>query len=1302
MLPGSVIDGRFEVEALAGAGGMGTVYRARDRASGATVALKLLREADAQAAARFAHEARVLSGLEHPHIVRYVTHGTTPPGEPFLVMEWLAGETLSERLSRGALRLEEGLALARAVAEALGTAHARGIVHRDIKPSNLFLVEGSIEHVKVLDFGIARQHATATRLTQTGSVLGTPGYMAPEQARGDLALLDARADVFSLGCVLFECLTGLPAFCGQHAMALLAKLLMEEPPRARELRPELPAALDDLVARMLAKEPAARPADGAAAARLLAEIGEATGGTASTEPSRSPITGDETRLLSVVAIQPLRERPSPLQETVPLNAVSLDALAQVRRVAEPLGARVEQLCDGTVVATVTGAGSATDVASLAARCALRIRAVLPAGAWSVALATGRGEDTGRVPLGEVLERAASLLEGRAPAGGAHEPEERRGGVQIDAVTQALLDVRFEVLEQQGARWLQAEREVGAGARKLLGRPSPYVGRDRELHGLLQIVEGSFEDRQAAAALVTAAAGMGKSRLRHELLEALKRRYPAMDLGVSRGDSIGAGSAFAMLAGALRSALGIAAGEAAPVRREKLERAVGRLLAGADPPRVAAFLGELIGAPFPDDDRPLLRAARQSPPLMADRIEQAYLDYARAVTDAQPMLVVLEDLHWGDAPSVRLFDRALRELSERPFVVIAFARPEVHDLFPRLWMERGRSEAQLRPLSARAAERLVRSALGEAVDAETVAAVVAQGGGNAFYLEELIRAIAEGRAGALPETVLGMVEARLAALGSEERRLLRAASVFGEVCWTEGVRALSGTPAPGAREKDAWAELFEREILERRPAPRFAGQEEVAFRHALLREGAYAMLTDRDRRLGHKLAGEWLLRAGEQDPTVLAEHFERGGESARAAELYLQATEKALLAADMPAVLARARRGVACGPEEEALVALHVIQSELLFTMDDQAQSYAHALAALESASPGSLSHGRAVGSALLCAMHGGDRQVALDLVRRAPPADLPLDPRAVPWTLRTIYALLWEGMPDLAGRTLRRLDQDVAPFVGGDRSAAIGVDVAWALWCAHAERNEWGAFQRYRAALEYFEALGDRFAEMPLRLHAAQNELSLGAFQLADKTLDALRAGEHTPAYYVATALWFRSMGLLEQRRVPEALELAGEMLRLGSTRGDFLRFAQARLLLAEGRLLEGDLAGAEEEVCAAGDPGRLVPFLRSVRLSLLAEIRLRQKRTAEAVALAREALALERSTACLFVLRQEVVPVLLAEALHESGEVEAAHEVIREARAELLARAGKIEDPATRRSFLEDITARARTLELGRAWLGE
>src|SRR5262249_35105810 len=143
------------------------------------------------------------------------------------------------------------------------------IVHRDVKPSNIMLVGGEIGGLTVLDFGIARMRRTIGTFTQSGAVMGTPGYMAPEQATGERERVDARADVVSLGAVILECPTGRPAFQGQHMMALLAKLLMEEPPRIRHIRPELPAELDEFVARMLSKDPLMRPRDGAAVAEAL-------------------------------------------------------------------------------------------------------------------------------------------------------------------------------------------------------------------------------------------------------------------------------------------------------------------------------------------------------------------------------------------------------------------------------------------------------------------------------------------------------------------------------------------------------------------------------------------------------------------------------------------------------------------------------------------------------------------------------------------------------------------------------------------------------------------------------------------------------------------------------------------------------------------------------------------------------------------------------------------------------------------------------------------------------------------------
>jgi serine/threonine protein kinase len=268
-LAGTVIDGRFTLETPAGRGGMGTVYRATDSLSGQPVALKLLHLApSADTARRFAREAELLSTLRHPGIVAYVAHGHTEQEQPFLAMEWLDGEDLAQRLTRPPLSLAETLSLLRHTARALTVAHQHGVIHRDLKPSNLFLRQGRPEEVVLLDFGLARHVLPSVGMTASQMLLGTPGYMAPEQATGQTKLTPG-ADIFSLGCVLYECLTGQPPFRGPNLVATLARILFNEPTPLRELRPELPAALQELLERMLAKEPAHRLPD---ASSLLSEL----------------------------------------------------------------------------------------------------------------------------------------------------------------------------------------------------------------------------------------------------------------------------------------------------------------------------------------------------------------------------------------------------------------------------------------------------------------------------------------------------------------------------------------------------------------------------------------------------------------------------------------------------------------------------------------------------------------------------------------------------------------------------------------------------------------------------------------------------------------------------------------------------------------------------------------------------------------------------------------------------------------------------------------------------------------------
>ncbi len=241
MREGTVIGHRYRIERLAGSGGMGAVYQARDLVRGIDVAIKLDHHAGTgPEARRISREAETLaerlSSLRHPHIVEYVAHGMTDEGAPYLVMEWLQGHDLGARIRHAPLGEDDALELAVRVARALAVIHACGVVHRDVKPGNLFLVEGDLARVKLIDFGLVRVDAALSQLTRSGMLLGTPGFIAPEQIEQSGAV-DGRADLYALGAVLFACLTQRPPFIGMHFMAVLGKLALEEAPHVRELAP---------------------------------------------------------------------------------------------------------------------------------------------------------------------------------------------------------------------------------------------------------------------------------------------------------------------------------------------------------------------------------------------------------------------------------------------------------------------------------------------------------------------------------------------------------------------------------------------------------------------------------------------------------------------------------------------------------------------------------------------------------------------------------------------------------------------------------------------------------------------------------------------------------------------------------------------------------------------------------------------------------------------------------------------------------------------------------------------------------
>ena len=304
LVPGARL-GPYLIEVAIGAGGMGEVYRASDTRLGRTVALKVLPHrfaADPDRRHRFEREARAVSALDHPHICALHDIGSEA-GVDYLVLEHLKGQTLATRLQRGRLRRHEALRFATEIAEALDAAHRRGIVHRDLKPGNVMLTQSG---VKVLDFGLARlttpgagtMESTSTTLTDAGTVLGTAPYMSPEQVEGREA--DARSDIWSLGVVLYEMLTGRRAFEAESAASVMAAILRQEPPLLSSQDPLAPPALEHLVRRCLAKDPEARWQSARDLADELAWIAEAD----TRQPARSagPWTRRRVAVLAVAGV----------------------------------------------------------------------------------------------------------------------------------------------------------------------------------------------------------------------------------------------------------------------------------------------------------------------------------------------------------------------------------------------------------------------------------------------------------------------------------------------------------------------------------------------------------------------------------------------------------------------------------------------------------------------------------------------------------------------------------------------------------------------------------------------------------------------------------------------------------------------------------------------------------------------------------------------------------------------------------------------------------------------------------------
>jgi serine/threonine protein kinase len=316
--------GQYRVVKVLGSGGMGVVFQAEDTMLERPVALKCMKPelaAREDHRRRFLREARAAASIDHPHIVTIYQVGDHK-GIPYLAMKLLRGESLEERLNRlgHPLPIADVVRIGMETAEGLAAAHERGLIHRDIKPANIWLEEGR-DWVRIVDFGLARGAEEDASLTQTGIVVGTPAYMAPEQANGDP--LDHRCDLFSFGTLLFRMSTGQLPFKGKNSLSMLHALITQTPPTPISLVPTLPPAFSDLVMSLLRKKPAKRPATAEHVRQALECIAEQL--TQPSRPDSSPVIKVQPAARPATTSVSKVSRPAPTQQ----QEVIIDVLEEV-------------------------------------------------------------------------------------------------------------------------------------------------------------------------------------------------------------------------------------------------------------------------------------------------------------------------------------------------------------------------------------------------------------------------------------------------------------------------------------------------------------------------------------------------------------------------------------------------------------------------------------------------------------------------------------------------------------------------------------------------------------------------------------------------------------------------------------------------------------------------------------------------------------------------------------------------------------------------------------------------------------
>jgi tetratricopeptide (TPR) repeat protein len=791
----------------------------------------------------------------------------------------------------------------------------------------------------------------------------------------------------------------------------------------------------------------------------------------------------EQRIHSVLFVEVTREDPDATIAREDLSRV----FGPLERAAARYGGRVVPLGSVAAALSLEARTSPADRARQAVATANELLASEPGA--RVAIATGRAETLSGRPAGPVIERASRMLVTSAPP----------GTILLDETTRGLLGGQHDKLETGEFYRLSRAPAEADEQPLLLGKRTPFVGRTRELGVIESASNEAFEESHARVTVIVAPPGLGKSRLVREVV-ARRREADAGHVVGARCEIVARASPLSLARAIVRAAAGVSdvdAGRSAERLRAHLTTLGEEAVARAD------FLLEMAGLPV-SHPGPELVAARNEPLAMREGLRAAFELFLDRECAARPLMLVLEDIHWSDSPSLALLVSALRRSADRPLFVLATARPELDEEHPSFVRDCQAEVLRIGAMARRHREELVRAVLGDKATEDVVARITALSDGNAFYLEELIRCANEGTAAALPESIVAMAQVRLSAQDDEARSVLRAASIYRGAVTPEGVAAVLGAADVASIAREL-ASLANDEVLARREPGAGAGQS-YAFRHALLEAAAYGMVPADDREAGHLRAAEWLETQPSIDPAVVADHYQRGGDDPRALPFIARAARAFVEADQMDAALELTARGLSLGATGETRGVLLVVRGLVLGLKGEWAAAARDATEGMSLLAPGSPMWFRSAGTVVFADAASGRSDGAVAVLGAILALDHPPEPTGPFGRACTVLitGLLLLGQGELATQLLARMTGAVRD--DQDPSFSVWIQTASSHVALLTRGAVGAALAHARRAVLLSTGAVDPIAKVMANLALARTSTEIG------RTDDALAACERAAA----------------------------------------------------------------------------------------------------------------------------------------------------------------------------------------------